>query len=160
MKTIKLAGKFSHLECILDDDWAQMFEDGGIVISFGSGGCGGYAFVHSTGLDKKSIKERVHWIISNHKSTKQLVVDHINGNRLDNTSKNLRIVSQKINANNQNNKLRSRNKSGIRGMHFRKTRNTWAVQMESDGICIYSKTFKNHDDAVLVAKFNNHLREL
>ena len=80
MKEINLGGKYSHLKCKLDDDWAGMLEDGGISIMFGSGGMGGYAFVRCKKFNGKQRADRIHSIVIDFiGSSKGLVVDHING---------------------------------------------------------------------------------
>jgi hypothetical protein len=46
------------------------------------------------------------------------VIDHINGDKLDNRRTNLRVVSQRENVLNPLNKRRSDNKSGVTGVHW------------------------------------------
>lgn len=56
-----------------------------------------------------------------------LVVDHINGDTLDNRRTNLRICTQKENI--RNSKMFNTNTSGYRGVTFRKDRGKWASQI-------------------------------
>lgn len=55
------------------------------------------------------------------------VVDHINHNSLDNQRENLRICTQSQNLGNS--RLRSDNKSGIKGVYWSKNRNKWVAQI-------------------------------
>lgn len=73
------------------------------------------------------------------------VVDHINGNRLDNRRSNLRLCSQKQNVQNQR-KRRSDNTSGYKGVRFHQ--NLWYALVHKDGKQISSKGFKDKLDAV------------
>lgn len=54
------------------------------------------------------------------------VVDHINGNILDNRRCNLRICTQKENIKNQ--KIRRNNTSGYKGVHFNKKLKKWCAR--------------------------------
>lgn len=67
-------------------------------------------------------------------SDKSKQIDHINGNPLDNRRSNLRFVSASDNSRNQ--KDRSSNTSGFKGVHFDKTRNKWMAFLGT-------KPFKN-----------------
>ena len=70
----------------------------------------GYAYTCS---DSKSLSH----IVTNHESNRKTVVDHINGNRLDNRKCNLRVVSHSDNATNRNSS--HRNNTGIIGIQLR-----------------------------------------
>lgn len=59
----------------------------------------------------------------------RLFIDHINGNRSDNTLENLRIVNRTINARNQ--KKNTRNTSGLTGIRWRESCNGWVVAWTS-----------------------------
>lgn len=67
------------------------------------------------------------------------VIDHINGDPADNRWKNLRNVSQHENTKNQ--RLRSNNKSGIKGVCFVKSRNKWLASITINGKSKYLGIF-------------------
>ena len=81
---------------------------------------GGYV----RGALKKQILIRAHRLIMN--PAKDKVIDHINGNKLDNRKSNLRICTQVQNMANRT--LSVNNKTGYKGIHFNKKINKYSVQ--------------------------------
>lgn len=155
MKTIKLAGKFSHLECILDDDWAQMFKDGGITLFYRIG----YAAIFA-GTKNKYYAEFVHQVVTDVKTDgKFYVVDHINQNTLDNRLCNLRIVDKSENALNSS-KIKRHNTSGMNGVSYSKRDDAWRVYLAINGRRVYHKSFKDKEDAVIIADFHNRIKTI
>lgn len=79
-------------------------------------------------VNRKSI--RFHRFILNPPEGK--MIDHINGNKLDNRKANLRAVTNQENCNNPNNK-RKVSKSGIRGVYYDNDKKSkcWKVEMKS-----------------------------
>lgn len=74
-------------------------------------------------------------------------VDHINRNRLDNRKCNLRLCTQQENMRNVG--LRSDNKSGVKGVHFCKTRRKWVAQIKVDlNKYLLLGRFLDFDDAI------------
>lgn len=61
-----------------------------------------------------------------------MVIDHINGNGLDNRRENLRIVTQSANVMNSGN-YRS-NTSGKRGVSWQPDREKWYAYISKDGV--------------------------
>lgn len=72
---------------------------------------------------------RMHRIITS--AQESLVVDHINGDGLDNRRQNLRVVSHALNMRNQS--LRSDNKSGLKGIRWREPTQKWNAYINVDG---------------------------
>ena len=63
--------------------------------------------------------------------SKEMQVDHINGNPLDNRRSNLRALSASDNSRNQ--KDRSDSTTGFKGIHFDRTRGKWMAHMSANG---------------------------
>ena len=76
-----------------------------------------------------------------------MVVDHINGNPLDNRRANLRIVAQRENAQNID-----RQRPGMRGVSLHKPTGKWHVQVYSGGTRHYGGLFVALDDAQRAAR--------
>jgi hypothetical protein len=71
------------------------------------------------------------------------IIDHINGNGLDNRKQNLRFASKRLNG--QNRDKPANNKSGYKGVSFRKTHKLWQATIVINGKqkhLIYSKNKK------------------
>jgi len=77
------------------------------------------------------------------------VVDHINGNKLDNRRSNLRIVTPAENA--QNRRLNRDNKSGYRGVSWHKGRESWQAHAKLAGHQHYLGLFDDPREAARVA---------
>ena len=108
------------------------------------------------------------------KPPKGYVVDHINGNKLDNRKQNLRFVTQQQNCFNSKRKKphpNSKNPSHYKGVSWRNDRNKWRSTITKDGKRIYLGLFENAQDAALAynkaakkyhgkyAKLNNFKQE-
>jgi HNH endonuclease/AP2 domain len=86
---------------------------------------------------------KLHRVIMNYYGSK--VIDHRNGNGLDNRKNNLRIVTQKVNS--RNRKLSKNNKSGVTGVCYNKLRNKWEAQIKANGRTRYLGLFDELQEA-------------
>lgn len=77
------------------------------------------------------------------KCPKGLVMDHINGDTLDNTKENLRICTTQQNSFNR--KINNNSISGIKGV--RKKNNGWESRIRFNGKLIYLGFFKTLEEA-------------
>lgn len=80
----------------------------------------------------------------------KIKVDHINGNGLDCRKSNMRICSQKENA--QNQRLNNLNTSGYKGVSFHKSTGKWRAYIKSNGKQIHLGL---HEDIMQAAKAYN-----
>jgi hypothetical protein len=94
---------------------------------------------------ERKITWRMHWSVIG-KPNKGFVVDHINGNKLDNRRENLRIVNTTQNNLNRST-LSKNNKSGLLGVSYKKSHKSWVAQLQMNGKSILQKHFKNKEDA-------------
>lgn len=78
---------------------------------------------------------------------KDKMVDHINGNKLDNRRENLRIVSNQ--GNQANSKIPKNNTSGYKGVTWDKYRNKWIAQIMVNRRHKYLGRFESIEDAVV-----------
>lgn len=74
------------------------------------------------------------------------IVDHIDGNGLNNTRSNLRLANNQQNL--RNGKLRISNKSGRIGVHYDKRRSKWKAEITLDGKSKHLGRFDRFEDAV------------
>ena len=78
------------------------------------------------------------------------IVDHINGNGLDNRRSNLRICSQRENLRNRG--INRNNTSGYKGVSWENHAKKWLVKIGVDGKKILIGRFDNKEDAAIAYK--------
>jgi hypothetical protein len=101
------------------------------------------AFIYKNG---KCSCLRIHRLITN--CTKDKMVDHINGDTLDNRKCNLRVCSNQENS--MNSKSYKNSSSNFKGVTWHKKANKWAASIMKDYKTIYLGLFENEMDAALV----------
>lgn len=79
-----------------------------------------------------------------------IIVDHINGDTLDNRKTNLRIIHRKHNA--KNCALYSNNTSGYKGVSWLRHLNKWQADIQVNKQSIYLGVYDDLDEAVEVRK--------
>jgi len=89
----------------------------------------------------------LHHVITNHRPNHYMVVDHVNGNTLDNRRANLRIVSKSINSMNSNKNLGVT--SSFRGVYYDKSKRRWAARLTVNGELVLFKRFKTESEAAI-----------
>lgn len=94
-------------------------------------------------VDGKHKTIKMHRIIMNPSKDEQ--VDHINHIEWDNRKSNLRICSNM--QNNWNKNITKANKSGYKGIWFRKERNRWVAEIKCNGKKHYIGMFKTAEEA-------------
>lgn len=90
----------------------------------------------------------LHQLVMNTKGlNKNIVVDHIDRNGLNNRKSNLRVADKSINAINTD--LRANNKSGVTGVSFSKRHNLWRSYISYDKKRIELGWYSNKDEAIV-----------
>lgn len=72
-------------------------------------------------------------------------IDHADGNGLNNRIGNLREANSFQNA--QNRRIKRTNKSGIKGISWKKSRQKWQAQIECNGIAFHLGSFATKEEA-------------
>lgn len=96
---------------------------------------------------------RLHRFIA--RADRGMVVDHINGDGLDNRKGNLRVCTQSKNLMNRNVKQRQ-NTSGHPGVSWHKSTGKWRADIMVDGSPIWLGTFKEKQLAIEARKTAEH----
>ena len=99
--------------------------------------------------DKKERKMRMHREVLGC-ADKNVFVDHIDGNKLNNQKSNLRLANKSQNA--ANSKIPSNNKSGFKGVYFEKYTKKWRAEIAVNGIKNKLGRFARIEDAASVYK--------
>lgn len=94
-------------------------------------------------LKGKKTKIFIHQVVMN--PPKGYVVDHINGNKLDNRKSNLRVCTNSENLKNQG--LRSTNTSGYKGVFFLKRERKWRATIKCNYKQYYLGEFLDKEEA-------------
>lgn len=130
----------------------QLFYKNPTSIKFKTGDLAGYLSsgkYWKIGINRKAY--RLHRIIfMMHYGYLPPMIDHIDGNKLNNCIENLRETNKSTNQLNM--KLKTDNKSGFKNVHWNKQRNQWAVHVRIDGKQKYLGLFKDLELADLVAQ--------
>jgi len=92
---------------------------------------------------------RIVFFLANGFFTKGKMIDHIDGDSLNNKLENLREATRSQNA--QNSKIAKNNTSGHKGVSWHKKTGKWAVKVRLKGKHIYLGVYKNLEDAIKVA---------
>lgn len=129
---IKIKTRGSYVFAIIDKEDMERCKEMGVWVLTSAG------YV----MNNKN-KIYLHRFILN--AEKDIEVDHINHNLLDNRKKNLRLASSKEQK--FNTKLRVDNKSGHRGIYWDKERSKWHVNIRN-GDKRVTKRFDDFDEAV------------
>lgn len=103
-----------------------------------------YKWCFSNGYAYNYQVRQLHRFIMN--PPEDMVVDHIDGNKLDNRRDNLRICTHQ--ENDWNKALISTNTSGVTGVVWDKNRNKWLARIEVNGKTINLGGFKEKEDAI------------
>lgn len=101
---------------------------------------------------KKHQSHRIAWCLHNGEVPDGMVIDHIDGNKLNNKIENLRVVTTSENLFNA--KMAKNNKSGITGVCWDKRRKSWMVCIGRSNLGNY-KSFVKACEARIVAEVLN-----
>ena len=124
------------------DSWNTRYSDKKIRTIDGKG------YLVMTAFGKRYTLHRLAWLYV--KGYWPLIIDHINGDKLDNRFCNLREVTNQ--ENHMNNRRASNNTSGVTGVYYNKKRNLWCAQMKFNGKTYHLGSSKDFNDVVMLRK--------
>lgn len=134
LKKVFRINKYGKLERLYYGKWKE--------ISVVSNHNHGYCRVHF--IDRALWYHVVLWILYTGKDVpSNMVIDHINGNRLDNRIENLRLVNQRVNT--QNKKAHRQGK--LVGCYFDKCRDRYKAQVQIGKKAIYLGRYATEEEA-------------
>jgi hypothetical protein len=93
---------------------------------------------------------RLAWVYMTGEISSSKVIDHIDGNGLNNSWHNLRMATQKQNL--ENRKQHIKNRSGYRGVSFHKQRLKWQAYVNHNGKRSYLGLFDTPESAAEAAR--------
>lgn len=106
----------------------------------------GYGLTYVSGLQKNMLAHRVAYLRAKGEDPGPLDVDHTCHNRGCVNPEHLRAVTHKVNAENRAG-LSDNNTSGVRGVHWDKTRGKWMARVKSHGVSKNLGRFNSLDEA-------------
>lgn len=109
----------------------------------------GYAYFRFKGKDY-FIHRFIMGLPRKYNNDTKIIVDHINGNRLDNRKENLRICTKDKNP--INCKTYKNNTSGCKGVSWKKSLNKWQVELNYNKKRIYLGVYSDLKEAIKIRK--------
>ena len=106
----------------------------------------GYRYIQLQG--RKYAAHRLVWLLE-HGKFPSLFIDHIDGNRLNNRIENLREATACQNSYNRG--AQANNRSGEKGVHWKKQIKHWVVEIQVNKVKKYLGIYKDLELAALVA---------
>lgn len=94
---------------------------------------------------KKLLAHRVAWAI-HYGEWPEYLIDHIDGNPINNRINNLRNASKSTNGMNRG--AQRNNESGVKGVYYDTSRGKWVAQLSSNGKRVLMRRFDSMDDAI------------
>lgn len=133
---------FGGLWTLVDEDVAERFSNVRLSLTAGKGK---NRYVAFSGRDSsgKTVRVRLHRRILQVDGLKGFVIDHINGNFLDNRRCNLRLCTQRQNV--WNTGLRKNNKTGFLGVRLQNGK--YRAQIQHFGMYFYLGRFETPEEA-------------
>jgi hypothetical protein len=97
-------------------------------------------------------EHRIIWTMTNGEIPDDMVIDHINGNALDNRISNLRVVTPSINS--RNRKVGKNNTSGKTGVYYYKPKEKWRAHIFTGNTkhALVLGTFDTKEEAIAARK--------
>lgn len=137
---VKTGRVFQEITTLVDADVAARFA--GVTLWIDPEG---YALMYRRGPAGEKITSRFHRMILGVDDAAAALVDHINGDKLDNRRENLRIVSRQQNV--WNSGMRSDNTSGYKGVTFKKATGKYIARIRHNGRRIHIGDFTDPAEA-------------